>query len=287
MPTDKSSERKVICPEPENHGSKFVAIFIILVAVMIGEIYSLSKMHSMRTALEARQDQLHKALNDQVAALEETDARQLDALRAELDRTAERMGSTGKDLNRARALVTRLQKQEQQEASELKQEIAKKADEEKVGALSLDVSATKNDLSSTRETVDQLAKDYGMSKSEFGTLIARNHDDIEALRKLGERDYFEFTLTKNQKQQVAGVGLTLKRTNTKHNRFDLTMIADDMQVDKKGKTVNEPVFFYVAGSKVPYELVVNKVESSQVKGYISTPKGATEQLTAERGSNNH
>jgi hypothetical protein len=173
-------------------------------------------------------------------------------------------------------MVARLQKQQQQDATALKEEIAKKADDEKVGALSQDVTTTKTDLASTQQNVDQLSKDLGMAKSEFGTLIARNHDDIETLRKLGERDYVEFTLTRNQKQNIAGVGLTLKKTNVKHNRFDLNLLADDLQVEKKSRTVNEPIFFYLASSKKPYELVVNKVESDRVIGYISTPKGARE-----------
>jgi len=177
-------------------------------------------------------------------------------------------------------MVAGLQKRQQQQADELKKEIAKKADDEELGALSQNVSTTQTDLASTKQNVDQLSKDLGMARSELGTLIARNHDDIEALRKLGDRDYFEFTLTKNERQNIAGLGLTLKKTNVKHNRFDLNLLADDLQVEKKGRSVNEPIFFYLAGSKKPYELVVNKVESDRVTGYISTPKGATQEMAS-------
>ena len=98
-----------------------------------------------------------------------------------------------------------------------------------------------------------------------------SHDDVEALRKLGECDYFEFTLTKNARQNVAGLGLTLKKTNVKHNRFDLNLLADDLQIEKKGRAIDEPIFFYpLGGLKKPYELVINKVESDRVTGYIST-----------------
>src|SRR5208337_5353473 len=136
-----------------------------------------------------------------------------------------------------------------------------------------DVSTTKTDLSSTQKTVSTLASDLGMARSEMGTLIARNHDDIEYLRKLGDRDYFEFTLTKNQPAKVAGVGLTLKKTNPKRYQFTVATLVDDMQVDRKDCTINSPVFFYVNGSKKPYELVVNSVASETVKGYMSAPKG--------------
>lgn len=278
MSIDEIQDNATSYPPPQNHSSRFTAVFVILALLAIGEIYSIARISSVRQALENQQALMRKELDGQfsskLAALEDSNAQQLGVLRTELDQTAVRMGSTGQELNHARAMVAKLQKQQQQDANELKDEIAKKADDEKVGALSQDVSTAKTDLAGTKENVDQLSKDLGMAKSEFGTLIARNHDDIETLRKLGERDYFEFTLTKNQKQNMAGVGLTLKKTNVKHNRFDLNLLADDLQIEKKGRTVNEPIFFYQAGTKKPYEMVVNKVESDRVIGYISAPKGA-------------
>ena len=111
-----------------------------------------------------------------------------------------------------------------------------------------------------------------MARSELGTLIARNHDDVETLRKIGQRNYFEFTLMRNQQQNVAGVGLILKKTNAKRHQFNLNMLADDMEIQKNGRTVEEPIFFAMGGQKGFYELVVNKVEQDKVSGYISTPK---------------
>jgi hypothetical protein len=54
------------------------------------------------------------------------------------------------------------------------------------------------------------------------------------------------------------------------------MTVDDAQVEKKDRSMNEPVIFYVNGSKKAYELVVNQVGPNRVKGYISTPNGASE-----------
>jgi hypothetical protein len=54
------------------------------------------------------------------------------------------------------------------------------------------------------------------------------------------------------------------------------MTVDDAQVEKKDRSMNEPVIFYVNGSKKAYELVVNQVGPNQVKGYISTPNGVSE-----------
>jgi hypothetical protein len=269
---------------PQNRVSRFTTVLVILALLAIGEIYSIARISTVRQTLEKQQGLMRQELDAQfsrkLAGVEDSNLKQLTALRAELDQTAGRMGSTGQELNRARAMVAGLQKRQQQQADELKKEIAKKADDEKLGALSQDVSTTQTDLASTKQNVDQLSKDLGMARSELGTLIARNHDDIEVLRKLGERDYFEFKLTKNEKQNIAGLGLTLKKTNVKHNRFDLNLLADDLQVEKKGRTVDEPIFFYLGGSKKPYELVVNKVESDRVIGYVSTPKGATQEMAS-------
>jgi len=78
-------------------------------------------------------------------------------------------------------------------------------------------------------------------------------------------------VTQLQNQQSAqGVGLTLKKTNPKRHQFNVATLADDMEVERKDCAINAPVYFYVNGSKKPYELVVNRVESNQVKGYIST-----------------
>jgi len=283
MTTEETKDNGSSFPR-QSYSPKTRAVIIILAMLAIGEIYSITRISTVRQALESQQALMRKELDTQfsskIAGLEESNAQQLTTLRTELDQTASRMGSTGQELNRARAMVAGLQKRQQQQADELKKEIAKKADDEKLGALSQDVSTTQTDLASTKQNVDQLSKDLGMARSEFGTLIARNHDDIQALRKLGDRDYFEFTLTKNERQNIAGLGLTLKKTNVKHSRFDLNLLADDLQVEKKGRTVNEPIFFYLAGSKKPYELVVNKVESDRVTGYISTPKGATQEMAS-------
>jgi len=90
---------------------------------------------------------------------------------------------------------------------------------------------------------------------------------------------------RNQQQNVAGVGLILKKTNAKRHQFNLNMLADDMEIQKNGRTVEEPIFFAMGGQKGFYELVVNKVEQDKVSGYISTPKYATEMATTGSGSN--
>jgi len=289
MPIDEVPEKEVQAVEPDKSSSqsKFLIIFVVLAALAVGEIYSVHKINSTREALEAQQTQTHKQLaaefqdqlTSRLSAIENSNAQQFDALKDELDSAAKRLGATGGELKRSRAMVAELQSAQQKQAEELQQQLALKADQQQVGALGNDVSAQRTDLDSTKKALDSVRSDLGMARSELGTLIARNHDDIETLRKLGERDYYEFTASRKTPAHVAGVGLTLTKTNAKRHQFSIDLAVDDVQVTKKDRTVNEPIFFYVNGSKRPYELVVNEVKSNQVKGYISAPKGAKEVAT--------
>ncbi|MGD1104115.1 MAG: hypothetical protein ABSA59_18870 [Terriglobia bacterium] len=280
-------------PNPSSRGGvKFVLIFLVLAALAVGEFFTVNRMNTLRDQLTTQHKQLREDLTGQLrnqvsnrlTAIERQNAQNLDAVKTELDGAAKRMGAQGGELKRARTMVAQLQDQQRAQTEQLKQELDQKADQQQVGALTQDVSLTKTDLNTTKQAVSTLAADLGMARSEMGTLIARNHDDIEYLRKLGDRDYFEFILTRNQPAKVAGVGLTLKKTNLKRYRFNVAMLADDIEVERKDCTINAPVYFYVNGSKKPYELVVNRVESSQVKGYISTPKGVTEVAARSEGA---
>jgi hypothetical protein len=104
-------------------------------------------------------------------------------------------------------------------------------------------------------------------------LIATNGKELSALRELGERNYFEFTLTKrDNSKKVADLALTLKKSDPKRSRFTLDVMADDNRVEKKDKTVNEPVQVYVGGNRQPYEIVINQVKKDEIVGYLATPK---------------
>ncbi len=278
--------------EGTSHTAKFVLVFLVLGALAVGEIYTLSRINSLGGTIETQQAKMRKELvaqlqNDfssRLTALENSNAQQLEKVREELEAIAKRKGSKGGELRRAHALVEQLQTEQKHQVDLLKQEIAQKADQQQVGALTQDVSATRTDLDSTKKALEATRSDLGMARSEFGTLIARNHDEIEQLRRMGERDYFEFSLDRNRPQRVGGVGLVLRKTNPKRHRFNLAMTVDEMEIEKKDRTVNEPIFFYVGGSKRFYELVVNKVESQQVKGYLSAPKGAAQTASSSGGA---
>jgi hypothetical protein len=283
---DRTGQQVVPVPpsKESGHGIKFLVIFLVLAVLAGGEFYALNRTSTTRSDLVTQQNQLRKDLTAQIqdqlstrlAAMEQQTSQQLEAVKTELDQSAQHLGVQRGELKRARTMVTEIQDQQRKQSEQFQAQLSQKADEQQVGVLTQDVSLTKTDLDTTKKNVSALASDLGMARSELGTLIARNHDDIEYLRKMGEREYFEFTLDKGKRARVANVGLNLKKTNVKRYRFTLAMTVDDTVVEKKDRNMNEPVIFYVDGSKKAYELVVNQVGPNQVKGYISTPNGVSE-----------
>lgn len=283
---DYHGEEGVRAPA-RNWSAGMTVLAVVVALLVIGEIVTLSRMNSLKTSLEAAQaksaSDLTSSLEQKLSALEQSNLQMVEALKEDIGNSEQRVGVTQSELRRARATVaklSRLQADQTAQAEQLKAQLAQKADSQQVGAIGQDLSATKTDLGTTKKNVDKLASDLGMARSELGTLIATNHNDIEALRKLGQRDYYEFSLTKNDKKTIAGVNLVLKKANVKHQTFNVNMLINDQVLQKKNRNVNEPITFSPDGSRKFYELVVNSVSSDKVAGYISTPKGATEVASA-------
>ena len=104
-------------------------------------------------------------------------------------------------------------------------------------------------------------------------LIATNANELAALKRLGERNYFEFKLGKGkERQRVGDITLLLKKTDPKKNKYTVEVLADDKLTVKTDKNINEPVQFYTSKARQPYELVVNQVAKDQIAGYLATPK---------------
>jgi hypothetical protein len=123
--------------------------------------------------------------------------------------------------------------------------------------------------------------DLNMARSELGTLIARNHDEIDVLRRQGERDYIEFSIAgKNKSQKVGNISVELKGTNEKKNRASLVLTVEDKTTEDKNRAVNQPLFFYLNGTHQPEEVVINKIGKNQISGYLSIPKASAQPATS-------
>jgi len=158
-------------------------------------------------------------------------------------------------------------------------ELATKATSDDVKTVDTKVGTVRTDLDSTKE-------DLKMARSEMGTLIARNHDEIDQLRRLGEREYVEFSIDgKNKPTKVGNVTVELKGVNEKNNRFTVVMTVEDKRFEKKNRALNEPVFFYTSGARFPEEMVINKAGKNMVSGYVSIPKANSQpQPTSTSGN---
>ena len=153
-------------------------------------------------------------------------------------------------------------------------ELATKATSDDVKTVDTRVTKVSGDL-------DKTNSDLNMARSELGTLIARNHDEIDVLRRQGERDYIEFTINgKNQPQKVGNVTVELKGVNEKKNRSNLVYTVEDKRFEEKNSNINTPIFFYTAGSHLPEEIVINKVGKNMISGYLSIPKANSQPATA-------
>jgi hypothetical protein len=153
-------------------------------------------------------------------------------------------------------------------------ELAAKAGADDLKNVDTKVGVVRTDLDTTRE-------DLKMARSEMGTLSARNHDEIDQLRRLGERDYVEFTIAgRNKPQKIGNVTVELKGINEKRNQFSVAMTVEDKRFEKKNRAMNEPIFFYVSGTKLPEEIVINKVGKNTVSGYLSIPKANAQPQTS-------
>jgi len=153
-------------------------------------------------------------------------------------------------------------------------ELATKATSDDVKTVDTKVTKVSTDL-------DKTNNDLNMARSELGTLIARNHDEIDVLRRQGEREYIEFTITgKNQAQKVGNATIELKGVNEKKNRSNIVYTVEDKKYEAKNANINSPIFFYQSGTHLPEEIVINKVGKNTISGYLSVPKVNSQPVTA-------
>jgi len=168
----------------------------------------------------------------------------------------------------------KVQQQVSSEISEVKQSAS--AANAKIADVSTDVGGVKSQVTATQEELQKTISDLKSARGDLGVqsgLIATNASELQALRRLGERNYFEFKLGKTKSpQRVGDVTLMLRKTDPKKNKFTVDVMADDKLTEKKDKNLNEPVQFYTSKAKQPYELVVNSISKDLIVGYLATPK---------------
>ncbi len=202
-------------------------------------------------------------------------------LRGQLEVTSGKLGLSQAELARIQSRVPQIEKEQKESDAQLTAQIGrvKQETDAKIGQVSTDLSGAKNDIDATKKdlqaTIAKLTSATG-DIDNHATLIARNAQEVEALKRLGERNIYDFTLTKSKApQRVGPVQFQLTKADTKKYKYTLMLVVDDKQIEKKDKTVDELWQFIVRGSQRPYEVVVFEVGKDRVTGYLSTPKDAS------------
>ena len=249
-----------------------------LAVVYVGA--SLYFMYTLKTRLDSL-DQKQMALNDAQQQLAErlhlTSNEFKQALTSEVGLTKQEMAKRAAQL------------EQQQKQSEAKLSTAQKEQGQAIAAVSGEVSGVKTDLGSTKTDVQKTQSDLAATNQKLektigdlgvqSGLVARNAGELDMLKRKGERNYYDFTLQKGAKTPVSTVSLQLKKIDPKKSRFTLKVIADDRTIEKKDRTVGEPLQFYTGRDRLLYEIVVFSANKNSITGYLATPKNAPTPVT--------
>ena len=283
-----SDERQDVVIADEATAPRWVGIVVVALAVVslvaLGAGWTASTRSKQLEQSLAAQTQQSKQNDDvisqRLAKAEDTNAQ----LQGELSVVTDKMKLTEGELARARFQAKKIKEDDAKELAEMQNQtnaqLATKASVDDVSKLGTDVNGVKTDLDTEKNNLQ-------MARGEFGTLIARNHDEVEELRRLGERDYYEFTIDKkNSREKVGNLMVELHATNLKRSQYGVTIFVDDQRHDKKNLTANEPLYFFQSGARAPLEFVVNQVGKDKISGYLSVPKAnSTHAQAATSGGN--
>ena len=282
-----SDERDVIATD--NSAPRWIGLAVVALAVIsiAGLAIGWSASSDAKTLEQtmSTQTQTDKQ-NEDVLAQRLTKAEDTNAqLEGELSVVTDKMKLTQTELTRARAQANKIKADDskqiqdlQSNLSDINGQVATKASIDDMNKIGTDVTGVRTDLETTKNSMN-------MMHGEFGTLIAKNHDEVEELRRLGERDYYEFTIDKkNTREKVGNVMVELRGTNTKKSQYNVTIFVDDQRHEKKNLSANEPLYFFSSGARAPLEFVVNQVGKNKIVGYLSSPKTAPTQASTSTNS---
>src|SRR5689334_13999317 len=276
----------------QSSGPKVPVVLVLVVILIAATGYLFYQVNQTRTEMAQMRDQLLdeiSKIHETTAVTTQTSRRSVEALQAELAaarRQASQLAGQAKlDADKhADEIAASLQKVQQEQArrvSDVSTEVGKVKEQAvtantRIGEVSTDVGNVKTDVAATRSELEKTIATLKATQGDLGVqsgLIATNGKELAALKALGERNYTEFRLSKEKSPtKVGDVQMRLKSADMKKNRYTIELIADDKLVEKKDKTINEPVQFMLSRATQPFEIVVNEVKKDMISGYIAAPK---------------
>jgi len=265
------------------------------VAIQFGSY--VSKLNALRAEFDAYKKQMGEQvvrIGSQSATHSKNTSKTLATLQTDLDQARRQLESqTGEvkaealrrvDLISARLAQEKLRQSQTEDT--LRSELSKVRQDThtQIGEVAEEVGTVKSQIQENRLALDRTVAALRRVNGELGVqsgLIATNKKELDALRAMGDKSYFEFNLPRTKLPvRVADVMLTLKRADEKKNHFTMEILSGDKRTEKRDRNLNEPLQFYVSKVKGPYEkieqelyeLVVNEIKRDRVIGYLATPR---------------
>jgi chromosome segregation ATPase len=281
--------------EPQSKSSGLLVALVAgaLIALIAANIYLYVQIDHLRTDVAKVRESLSTELSnlrDASSVTTASQSRHLETLKTDLEAARAQARdysrtSSSQAKAEAQAHADQLARQIQAEEAKVQQQVSSEISEVKTSAntanakiadVSTDVGGVKTQVSATQAELQKTIADLHSTRGDLGVqsgLIATNAQELQALKRLGERNYFEFKLGKTKvPQRVGDITLKLKSADTKKNKYTVEVMADDKLTEKKDKNVNEPIQFYSSKARQPYEIVVNQVQKDLIVGYLATPK---------------
>jgi len=277
-------------PAPSGGGSgKIIALFVAVVVLLGGIVYLYLQLDGLKKQLAAANDSAQARLDKLEAATSmttRTNRKSVDELHDQLERARRQAAAAAgeakeealKKVEETKAELEAAQQRDKQQLTSDISTVRQSADtaNTKVAQVDTAVTGVKSDVAATRSELEKTVAELKRATGELdghSVLIATNDKELKALQALGERNYIQFTVPKQKAPQKVGeIGILLKKTDPKKNRYTIELTADDKTVEKKDRGVNEPLQFMTSKAKQPYELVVNEVKKDTIVGYLAVPK---------------
>jgi hypothetical protein len=262
--------------------------FLVVVGVLI---YFATGIKATKKELSDTQEQVSTLKKDLAAAANKAE-RSMEVMREDFNVVREKLGVTQTQLDVARQVAVKLRAEQESQVKQFDARLSQKADTQqlnqyqqeastKLGAVTADVSQVRTDVDATKKELEGTRRDLIDVKETLSQQIAKNHDELQQLRMKGERNFYEFDIQKKKGPMLVGdLRIGILKTDQKKKKYDLRIVVDDSTLDKKDRTVNEPIQFLVGRTKLRYEIVINEVQKDRLTGYLSTPKDKG--LSAER-----
>lgn len=244
-----------------------------LAALIVGVLFVTVHQYQANSALAQHLENTNELLATVEARTGVLEA-ELQGLRSVAGDTAAKLDTTAEQLKRTRYQTSRLGKMQ----AEAKTELSSRLEEHnsRIESITGEVTDVKEEVAETQESLADTRVQLTRAMGDLGLqsgLIARNHDELEELRRRGERDYVEFDLRKAKKYSPVGnLSVRLNKTDAKRSKYTLTVLFNDKMIEKKDKTLYEPVQFYTHEQGQLLELVVFELGKDRVAGYLSSPK---------------